>query len=126
MLRQQNQRQLNPLRGEAMKPSPKQTVINQFGSRAKLVQEIVGLLADDKDSGTESRLNGAKNSQLLRIHSVLTAVKDQFGNKKNLVNAIAEKKFSGRKPTQGYTEKLETYSQKRLYDLYTQVSGKSS
>ncbi|MBR57489.1 MAG: hypothetical protein CMH54_05445 [Myxococcales bacterium] len=109
-----------------MKPSPKQTVINQFGSRAKLVQEIVGLLADDKDSGTESRLNGAKNSQLLRIHSVLTAVKDQFGNKKNLVNAIAEKKFSGRKPTQGYTEKLETYSQKRLYDLYTQVSGKSS
>ena len=109
-----------------MKTSPKHTVLGNFGSRQKLVQEIIGLLADDKDSATESRLNGAKNSQLLRIHSVLTAVKEQFGTKKNLVNAIAEKKFQGRKPTQGYTEKLETYSQKRLYDLYTQVNGKSS
>jgi len=101
-----------------MKKTPKQLVLDRFGSRAELVNEVLSLLGDDKDDRTSARLKAAKNAQLLRLHEVLTQVKDQFGNKAGLIKAIAEKKYGSAKPDASYITKLETYTQKRLFDLY--------
>jgi len=101
-----------------MKNTPKQTVLDRFGSRAELVKQVLSLLADDKDDRTNARLKAAKNAQLLRLHEVLTAVKDNFGNKAGLIKAITEKKYGKAKPDPSYISKLGSYSQKRLFDLY--------
>ena len=104
-----------------MKKAPKQLVNDRFGSRAKLVDEILNLLGSDKEAETPARLKATKNSQLLRLHEVLTSVKADFGSKEKLVDAIAAAKFAPNKPDAAYAEKISGYTQKRLLDLYRQV-----
>lgn len=106
-----------------MNKAPKQLVNDRFGSRAKLVDEIINLLGSDKDARTPARLKATKNSQLLRLHEVLTLVKSEFGTKDKLVDAITTAKFAPNKPDADYTKKISGYSQKRLLDLYSQVKS---
>ena len=106
-----------------MKKSPKQIVLDRFQSRENLVQEVLGLLGDDKDARTKARLTATRNEKLLSIHDALTTVKDKFGSKSDLISAIAEKKFDGRKPDSDYVTKLQGYTSKRLLDLHRQVNG---
>jgi|ETNmetMinimDraft_14_1059893.scaffolds.fasta_scaffold13017_3 hypothetical protein len=106
-----------------MKKSPKQLVNDQFGSRAKLVDEILNLLGSDKDDRTSARLKATKNSQLVRLHEVLTTVKSEFGSKDKLVEAIASAKFAPNKPDADYSKKISGYTQKRLLDLHRQVKS---
>ena len=105
-----------------MSKAPKQIVAERFGSREALVSQLLDMLGDDKNDGTSASLRGARNTQLLRLHSVLTEVKDRFGSKDALVKAIAEKKFEGRRPDGDYVQKIGDYTQKRLLDLHKQVS----
>jgi hypothetical protein len=105
-----------------MSKAPKQIVAERFGSREALVNQLLDMMGDDKDDGTPSSLRGARNAQLLRLHEVLTEVKDRFGTRDALVTAIAEKKFEGRRPDGDYVKKLGGYTQKRLLDLHKQVS----
>jgi len=106
-----------------MNKAPKKLVNDRFGSRAKLVDEILNLLGSDKDARTPARLKATKNGQLLRLHEVLTLVKSEFGTKDKLVDAIATAKFAPNKPDADYTKKISDYSQKRLLDLYGQVKS---
>ncbi len=69
------------------KKTPKQMVENQFGTRADLVQAILGLV--DDDGHTRKRLMGTTNKKLLRIHEVATAVQTKFGGKSGLIDDIA-------------------------------------
>ena len=106
-----------------MKKAPKLIVNDKFGSRVKLVDEIINLLGSDKDARTPARLKATKNSQLLRLHEVLSSVKSEFGSKDKLVDAIATAKFAPQKPDADYAKKISGYSQKRLLDLYRQVKS---
>ena len=106
-----------------MKKSPKQLVNDQYGSRAKLVDEILNLLGSDKNDRTSARLKATKNSQLVRLHEVLTTVKADFGTKDKLVEAIAVAKFAPNKPDAAYSKKIAGYTQKRLLDLHRQVKS---
>ena len=87
------------------KPTPKQKVESKFGTRADLVSAIIGLIGDDGD--TRSRLMSTTNKKLLRIHEVATIVKDRFGGKSDLIDAI--EKFD---PERGF--KFETYAIARI------------
>ena len=106
-----------------MKKAPRQIVQERFETREKLVDAILGMMADgEKDDRTAAKLKGAKNTQLLRLHAVLGEIQDRFGSKDALIQEIAQRKFAGQNPEQGYIEKLQGYTSGRLLDLHRQVS----
>ena len=80
------------------KQTPKQLVEKQFGTRADLVQAILGLV--DDDGHTRKRLMGTTNKKLLRIHEVAATVQSTIGNKAGLIDAIAERLRSTTKTDQ--------------------------
>ena len=102
------------------KPTPKQQVESKFGTRADLVSAIVSLLGDDGD--TRSKLSGTTNKKLLRIHQVATTVQDKFGGKSGLIDAIASLQFPNGKINEGWRDKMEGYTVKRLLDHHRQLS----
>ena len=102
------------------KPTPKQKVESKFGTRADLVSAIIGLIGDDGD--TRSRLMSTTNKKLLRIHEVATIVKDRFGGKSDLIDAIEKLQFANGKANAGWREKMDGYTVKRLLDHHRQLS----
>jgi hypothetical protein len=102
------------------KPTPKQQVESKFGTRADLVSAIISLVGDD--DGTRGKLSGTTNKKLLRIHEVAKKVQDSFGGKSGLIDAIATLQFATGKPNDGWREKMEGYTVKRLLDHHRQMS----
>ena len=100
--------------------SPKQMVDEKFQGRKQLVDAIVSLT--DGDDGTRSSLMGTTNKKLLRIHEVATTVKDRFGGKSGLLDALAKLQFGNGKVTEGWRNKMEGYTAKRLLDMHRQLS----
>ena len=101
--------------------SPKQLITDQFGSRAKAVDAINKLLGGDKE--TKSRLQGTTNKKLLRIHAVATEVNAKFGGKSQLIEAIAKLKFPKGAPSADWTNKMESFTIKRLLDVHRQAAS---
>lgn len=102
------------------KPTPKQRVESQFGTRADLVSAIIALVGDD--GNTRGRLSGTTNKKLLRIHEVAKRVQDSFGGKSGLIDAIETLQFANGKSNEGWREKMEGYTVKRLLDHHRQLS----
>ena len=100
------------------KKSPLELVKEQFGGKDKLVDAVVSLLdgIGTKEDDTKARLNGASNSQLLRLHAVATEVKDSHGTRDKLAGALAE--VEGRSKDKDYVAKLETFSAAKLLDMH--------
>jgi hypothetical protein len=105
-----------------MKLSPKQLVAKSFGTKQDLVNAILPLVGGE--DGVRSRLMGATNAKLLRIHEVAKAVKEKFGGKSGLIDAIAKLQFAGKAPNAGWREKMEGFTVKRLADKFRQLGGK--
>lgn len=102
--------------------TPKQLVEERFGSRSDLVAAIIKLVGDD--GGTKGRLSGTTNKKLLRIHEVATMVQDQFGGKAGLLDAIAALQFPNGKVNDGWRDKMDGFTVKRLLDHHRQLSTK--
>jgi len=102
------------------KPTPRQIVASKFGTRGDPVNAIVTLIGDD--GGARRRLSGTTNKKLLRIHEVSQKVKDTFGDKSGLIDAIAGLQFPGSKPNAGWREKMDAYTAKRLLDHHRQLT----
>ena len=96
--------------------SPLSRVKDEFGGKDKLVDKIVGLLGsgDEPKDELRSRLLGAANSKLIRLHGVATKVKDA-GGKDQLANAAATELGHGK--DKDYITKLGSYSSGRLVDM---------
>ncbi len=101
--------------------SPLAIVKDKFGEKAKLVEAVKALATEElwlgrtgADRGKDRGLEHVSNAKLLRLHAVLTEVKDKFGTRGNLIDAIldAEK----RTKDAGYKKRLEAYPVPRLYD----------
>jgi hypothetical protein len=96
--------------------SPLARVKEEFGSKDKLVDKLLGLV----DAGEESkddlrrRLLGAANAKLLRLHVVASKVKEQGGHDKL---AAAAATGVGHGKDKDYVTKLETFSNGRLVDI---------
>jgi hypothetical protein len=102
--------------------TPKQIVTNKFGTRQDLVNKILPLIGGS--DAERSRLMGTTNAKLLRIHEVAEQVKQKFGGKGGLIDAIAKLQFAGRAANAGWREKMEGFTVKRLADKYRQLGGK--
>lgn len=108
-----------------MKKSPLQQVRDQFGSKESLVERLLPLVdrlvADEADADFARRLGNASNKQLLRMWAVEAAVKEQFGTRDALVDAIVQAKFG--KPNADYRASLTRLTKARLLDLHRQLAG---
>ncbi len=105
-----------------MKATPLQIVKDKFQTRANLVDTIIPLL-DGADDGTRARLMSASNRKLLRIHETALIVRDKFGGRKNLKDAILTARYPKGNPDDGFLKRLEEASLKRLLELHRQVGA---
>jgi hypothetical protein len=96
---------------------PKARVAAAHGSKAALAKTIAAAIARaDQDTGMlESQLKKASNAQLLRLSRATQTMKDKFGSRDKLIEAIgaATKKTKDK----DYLAKLDAYSLPQLLDL---------
>jgi hypothetical protein len=98
---------------------PLARVKEQFGDKAKLVASLEKLTTEDlwvsrtnKDKGLEH----VSNAKLLRLHAVFSEVKEKFGTRDKLIEAILE--LEKRTKDAGWRQRLASWPVPRLYDAY--------
>ena len=103
--------------------APLSIVKEKFGEKAKLVEAVKGFMTEElwlgrtsSDRGGSRGLEHVSNAKLLRLHATFSEVKEKFGTRAKLIDAIldAEK----RTKDAGYRTRLEAYPVPRLYDHY--------
>jgi hypothetical protein len=103
-----------------MSKSPAAVVKEKFGEKAKLVAALAPFTGDEglwvKRTNEAKGLERVSNAKLLRLYGVLAAVKEKFGSRLKLVDAICE--IEKRSKDEGYKSRLGSYPVPRLYDLY--------
>ena len=108
--------------------SPIAAVKESFGDKAKLVAELEKFAKSD--DLWVSRLNAKKglahvsNAKLLRLHATFTTVKEKFGTRAKLIDAIAE--IEKRSKDEGYKTRLGAYPVPRLWDMYQSASKRTA
>lgn len=108
--------------------SPLGTVKAKFGDKAKLVSELEKFTKDG--DLWVSRVNERKglahvsNAKLVKLHQTFTAVKEKFGTRAKLIDAIAE--VEKRSKDEGYKTRLGAFPVPRLWDLYQSVSKRAA
>jgi hypothetical protein len=110
-----------------MQKSPAAIVKEKFGDKAKLLAAL-GPLTDDslwlprvnKNKGLER----VSNAKLLRLHRVLSEVKDKFGTRGKLIDAVCD--LEKRTKDDGYKKRLDAYPVPRLYDLYRALAKRTA
>ena len=99
--------------------SPLATVKEKFGDKAKLVEAVQNLVSDDLWVGRTNEDKGlahVSNAKLLRLHATFAAVKEKFGTRAKLIDAILE--LEKRTKDEGYKSRLSAYPVPRLWDRY--------
>ncbi len=103
--------------------TPLGTVKARFESKDTLVEAVQKLMTDDlwlprlsNDRGGKRGIKHVSNAKLLRLHDIFTEVKDKFGTRIKLVEAVLE--AESRTKDSGYKTRLETFPVPRLYDQY--------
>lgn len=103
--------------------SPLAIVKERFGDKAKLVDAVKAFVNEDlwlgrtsNDRGKTKGLENVSNTKLIRLHTVFSEVKDKFGSRAKLIDAIVESEKRGKDA--GYRKRLEEYPVPRLYDIY--------
>jgi hypothetical protein len=103
----------------AMNKSPLNIVKERFQDKEGLLKAVKELATEelwadrvDNDKG----LDCVSNKKLLRLHTTLSAVKKEFGNRAKLVDAILTQEK--RSKDDGYKARLVRFSTPRLYDQY--------
>lgn len=99
--------------------TPLAIVKEKFGEKAKLVEALEKLTGEalwvsrtNKDKG----LAHVSNAKLLRLHATFTTVKEKFGTREKLIDAILELEKRGKDT--GLRQKLLQWPVPRLYDAY--------
>ncbi len=99
--------------------TPLAVVKEKFGDKEKLVEALEMLTGEalwvsrtNKDKG----LAHVSNAKLLRLHATFTAVKEKFGTREKLIDAILE--AEKRTKDAGLRQKLLEWPVPRLFDAY--------
>lgn len=106
-----------------MAKSPIAIVKEKFGDKEKLVAALEKLTTEDL---WVSRVNANKglahvsNTKLLRLHATFTEVKEKFGTRAKLIDAILD--LAKRTKDEGFKARISAYPVPRLYDLYKSLS----
>jgi hypothetical protein len=109
-----------------MNKSPAAIVKEHFGDKAKLLAALGPLTNEDlwvPRVNEKKGLARVPNAKLLRLYSVLTAVKEKFGNRFKLVDAICE--IEKRSKDEGFKKRLLDYPVPRLYDVYRSAAKRA-
>lgn len=110
--------------------TPLSTVKARFESKEKLVEAVEKLMTDDlwiprlnSDRGGKRGIKHVSNAKLLRLHDTFTEVKEKFGSRAKLIDAVLE--AENRSKDGGYKTRLEAYPVPRLYDQYKSASRRA-
>ena len=107
--------------------SPLASIKEKFGDKAKLVAELEKLTKDD--DLWVARVNQSKglahvsNAKLLKLQATFAAVKEKFGTRAKLIDAICE--IEKRAKDEGYKTRLGAYPVPRLWDMYKSAAKRS-
>lgn len=102
-----------------MKKTPVTVVKETYGDKEKLVAAVQKLATDELwlDRVNETKgLARVSNAKLLRLIDTLGSVKERFGTRAKLVDAILE--LEKRTKDAGYKARLEGFPTPRLLDLH--------
>lgn len=105
-------------------PNPVSTVKSKFGEKAKLVAEVEKFTKDE--ALWVGRVNESKglahvsNAKLLKLHATFSAVKEKFGTRAKLIDAICE--IEKRVKDEGFKKRLGAFPVPRLFDMYTSAT----
>jgi hypothetical protein len=107
--------------------NPLALVKEKFGDKAKLVAAVEKFTGDDlwvartnKDKG----LAHVSNAKLLRLHATFSEVKEKFGTREKLIDAILEQ--MKRTKDAGMRQHLQAWPVPRLYDTYKSGAKRAS
>ena len=107
--------------------NPLAAIKDKFENKAKLV-EALEKIAKDEDLWV-SRLNSNKglahvsNAKLLKLHATFAAVKEKFGTRAKMIDAIAE--FEKRAKDDGFKARLGAFPVPRLWDMYKSAAKRA-
>jgi hypothetical protein len=107
--------------------TPFNAVKETFGDKAKLVSELEQFTKDE--DLWVSRVNANKglahvsNAKLLRLHRTFSAVKEKFGSRAKLIDAIAD--LEKRAKDEGFKTRLGAYPVPRLWDMYQSATKRA-
>jgi hypothetical protein len=113
-----------PEMNEAMATnSPLSLVKETFGDKAKLVSALEKLTGEElwmERTNKDKGLAHVSNAKLLRLHATFTEVKEKFGTREKLIDAILD--VQKRSKDSGLRQKLSGWPVPRLYDTYKSVA----
>ncbi|MDP9000476.1 MAG: hypothetical protein M3O46_10240 [Myxococcota bacterium] len=99
--------------------SPLALVKETFGDKAKLVSAVEKLTGEDLWMARTNKSKGlahVSNAKLLRLHATFAEVKEKFGTREKLIDAILDQQK--RSKDSGLRQTLSTWPVPRLYDAY--------
>jgi hypothetical protein len=99
----------------------------QFGEKSKLVEALEKLTGDALWVSRTNKSKGlahVSNAKLLRLHATFTAVKEKFGTRVKLIEAILE--VEKRAKDEGYKTHLSAFPVPRLWDLYKSAAKRNA
>src|SRR5215472_6955776 len=106
--------------------TPLAIVKEKFGEKAKLVEALEKLTGEalwvsrtNKDKG----LAHVSNAKLLRLHAIFTEVKEKFGSRDKLIDAILE--LEKRSEDAGLRQKISAWPVPRLFDAYKSAAKRN-
>jgi hypothetical protein len=110
-----------------MKKTPLQIVKDRFGEKAKLIEALGQFTNEDmwvNRLNADKGLEHVSNAKLVRLFDTFTAVKEKFGTRAKLIDAILE--LEKRTKDEGYKSRLERYPVPRLFDMYRSLSRRQA
>jgi hypothetical protein len=99
--------------------NPLEQVKKEFGDKEKLIAAVEAFTGEDlwvARTNKSKGLSHVSNAKLLRLHRTFSEVKDRFGTREKLIDAILE--LMKRSKDDGFKTRLGKYPVPRLYDLY--------
>ncbi|MGH7269191.1 MAG: hypothetical protein ACREJ3_02070 [Polyangiaceae bacterium] len=109
------------------KSTPLAIVKDKFGEKAKLVEAIEKLTEGtlwvartNKDKG----LAHVSNAKLLRLFATFTEVKEKFGTREKLVDALLD--LEKRSKDTGLRQRFSAWPVPRLYDAYKSAKKRAA
>jgi hypothetical protein len=108
-------------------PAPHAVVKEKFGDKAKLVAELEKFTKDDdlwvSRTNADKGLKHVSNAKLVKLHRTFSEVKEKFGTRAKLIDAILE--VEKRVKDDGYKSRLGHFPVPRLYDLYKSAAKRA-
>ena len=98
---------------------PLALVKEKFGEKSKLVAAVEKFVGDDLWVARTNKSKGlahVPNSKLLRLHATFTAVKEKFGTRAKMIDALMD--IEKRTKDDGYKARLLAFPVPRLWDMF--------